>query len=68
MKVVDLRKALQEVPDDADVVFQANIPGEDDGPGEATYTTAIGNVFSAFVRSYSNATEFVIDGAITDQE
>jgi hypothetical protein len=70
MRVIDLRNALLNVPDDAEVVFQANVPGEDDKPGEATYTVAYGTVFSAFHRDggVTNASEFVIDGMVTDSE
>jgi len=64
MTVGHLREALEGQDDDTVLVFQGNIPGEEDEIGEYTYTTNTGHVFGAFF----NGKEFVIDCAITDSE
>ena len=75
MRVHQLRAALEGVHDNAEVVFQANVFGEEDNDTNPSHTTVIGTVFSVFVRSNavihrpgSMQTEFVIDGAVTDSE
>ena len=72
MKVSELKAKLHDVPDDAEVVFQANEPYEEDAEGEATYTFALGPVFEAFYRENGVlgicGPEFVIDGNATERE
>lgn len=70
MTAKDLRLALVGVHDDTPIVFQGNVSSGEEGKGEEPeYTTTLGYVYSAFHRdgilSYG---EFVIDGAITNQE
>lgn len=64
MTVKDLREALKGVSDDAPVIFQGNVKGEEDSEGgdDYTYTECTGHVFGAF----HNGEGFVIDCAITD--
>lgn len=67
MTVAQLLEALKNAPPEAKVVFQGNIEGEEDKPGdEPSYTTCLGHVYSAFYRD--SVPEFVIDGAITESE
>jgi hypothetical protein len=71
LKVKQLRAMLEGVPDNAPVVFQANVPDEEDKDGAPpSHTTAIGTVYSVFARNKvaGRGTEFVIDGAVTEQE
>ena len=70
LKVKQLRAMLEGVPDNAPVVFQANVRGDWDKRGEATYTIAVGHVFEAFARNKAEGrgTEFVIDAQVTDSE
>lgn len=72
MTVKELKESLVGIADDANVVFQANEPGEDDGPNEYTRTFAVGPVFSCFERGFNSLNdvkrEFVIDGAATARE
>ena len=73
LKVKQLRAMLEGVPDNAPVVFQANVRGEEDKRTEATYTIAAGVVYSGFTRladanPLGKAMEFVIDAQVTDSE
>ena len=70
MTVKQLFKAIRGVDLNAEIVFQANEPGEGDKPGEAAHTFATGKVFSAFVRpgKIKGDSEFVIDGIVTERE
>ena len=69
MTVGNLLKALADVPPEIPVVFQANVAGEADEPGEEPgYTVSLGYVYSGFTRTADGLVEFVIDGAITDSE
>ena len=70
MKAEYLKKALQDVPDDADVVFQGNVKGEYDSEDgdDMTHTSCTGFVFSVFHRIFDGRSELVVDCAITDQE
>ena len=71
MTVKKLFKAMRGVDLNAEIVFQANEPGEEDeGTDNATHTFACGTVFSAFVRpgKIKGDSEFVIDGAVTERE
>lgn len=65
--VAQLLESLKNVPPDTPVVFQGNVEGEEDKPGdEPSYTTCLGHVYSAWFRD--SIPEFVIDGAITESE
>lgn len=77
MTVKYLRKALEGVPDEATVLWQANEDGEYNDPEiaaaegfevdeEPSFVFACGYAYSAFARSGNM--EFVIDGAVTERE
>jgi hypothetical protein len=71
LTVKQLKEDLVGVPDDALVVFQGNVPGEEDGPSdEPGYTICTGHLYSAFARpeAFEKKTEFVLDCAITNSE
>ncbi len=67
MTVKDLKQALEGIADDVPVVFQGNIPNEEDEGDEPSYTTCLGYAYSAFLRT-EVPSEFVIDCAITESE
>ncbi len=69
MTVKELKEALEGVADDVPVVFQGNIPNEEDEDegDEPSYTTCCGYAYSAFLRT-EVPSEFVIDCAITESE
>lgn len=68
MTVAELKKELENVPDETQIVFQGNVKGEEDleDGNEMTHTTCTGDLFSAWRRERDN--EFVLDCAITDSE
>ncbi len=70
MIVGNLRKALEGLGEDVPVVFQGNVESEDDDEvgGEPGYTTCLGYVYDAFLRTTEVGVELVIDGAVTDSE
>lgn len=64
LTVGDLRKAIEKLPDELELVFQGNIEGDEPVGDEPGYTTCTGYVYSVFPRDK----ELVIDCAITDSE
>ena len=63
MDVKTLKKALVDVPDYVEVVFQGNVEGEYDtaGTDEPGHTICAGHCYSAWPRRSGNTLQFVLD-------